>query len=109
MLENLLQIFVFFILGYTARKLKIIPQEYSKAYIDYIMNFGFPALVIYNIYRLRFSLDVLGIIILGWIVIFLTIFVSYLISKSLKLYKKTTAFILITLQCFYLSFYLHNL
>ena len=97
MLENLLQIFVFFILGYTARRLKIIPQEYSKAYIDYIMNFGFPALVVYNIYRLRFSLDVLSIIILGWIAIFLTILASYLISKSLKLDKKrTVAFIMMS-------------
>ncbi len=91
LIENIFQIFVFFILGYVARKLNIIPQSYSQAYIDFIMNIGFPALVIYNIYNLRFGFDVVGIVILGWISIFLTIGLSFIISKLLKLNKESTS------------------
>ncbi len=91
LIENIFQIFVFFIIGYIARKLNIIPQTYSQAYVDFIMNIGFPALVIYNIYNLKFGFDVVGIVIFGWISIFLTIVVSIIISKILKLNKETTS------------------
>lgn len=91
LIENIFQIFVFFIIGYIARKLNIIPQSYSQAYINFIMNIGFPALVIYNIYNLKFGFDVVGIVILGWISIFLTIGISFIVSKMLKLNKETTS------------------
>ena len=89
MLQNLLTIFFFFSLGYIYKKLKIFPQEYSKSYIDFIMYVGFPALVINNIYHLRFTSDVYLILLGGWIAIIVNIFFSYKVAKLLKLNRES--------------------
>ncbi|WP_297890180.1 AEC family transporter [Sulfurihydrogenibium sp.] len=90
MFNNLAIIFFFFSLGYIYKKLKIFPQSYSKSYVDFIMYVGFPALVINNIYHLKFTSDVFMTLLAGWIMLIINIFFSYHVAtKILKLNKKS--------------------
>jgi predicted permease len=90
MLNNLAVIFFFFSLGYIYKKLKILSESYSKSYVDFIMYVGFPALVINNIYHLKFTRDVFMILISGWIALILNILFSYqLATKILKLNRQS--------------------
>lgn len=100
MLYNLSIIFFFFSLGYIYRKLKIFPESYSKPYIDFIMYVGFPALVINNIYHLKFSSDVFMTLIFGWIALVLNIFFSYSIAKKILKLNKQSAISFVMVSTF---------
>ncbi|ACN99540.1 putative integral membrane protein [Sulfurihydrogenibium azorense Az-Fu1] len=89
MIQNLIIIFFFFFLGYIYRKLKIFSENYSKPYIDFIMYVGFPALVINNIYHLKFTSDVFMALLTGWIALILNILFSYKVATLIKLDKKS--------------------
>jgi len=89
MIQNLIIIFFFFFLGYIYRKLKIFPENYSKPYVDFIMYVGFPALVINNIYHLKFTSDVFMALLTGWIALILNILFSYKVATLIKLDKKS--------------------
>ena len=89
MIQNLIIIFFFFSLGYIYRKLKIFPENYSKPYVDFIMYVGFPALVINNIYHLKFTSDVFMALLTGWIALILNILFSYKVATLIKLDKKS--------------------
>lgn len=88
---NLLEIFVFFAMGYVSVKSGLFPESYSKAYTDFIINIGFPALVFYNIYNLDFSFDVMFIVSLGYIAIIFSLGVSFFVGKLLNLDRKSLA------------------
>lgn len=88
---NLFEIFVFFGLGYVSVRSGLFPESYSKAYTDFIINIGFPALVFYNIYHLDFSFDVVFIVFLGYVGIFFSLMVSFFVGKLLNLSRKTLA------------------
>ncbi|WP_028950788.1 AEC family transporter [Sulfurihydrogenibium subterraneum] len=89
MIQNLTIIFFFFSLGYIYRKIKIFPENYSKPYVDFIMHVGFPALVINNIYHLKFTSDVFMALLTGWIALILNILFSYKVATLIKLDKKS--------------------
>ncbi|MFN3978059.1 MAG: AEC family transporter [Sulfurihydrogenibium azorense] len=89
MIQNLIIIFFFFFLGYIYRKLKIFSENYSKPYVDFIMYVGFPALVINNIYHLKFTSDVFMALLTGWIALILNILFSYKVATLIKLDKKS--------------------
>jgi len=86
--DNLVIMISIFILGYIVKKLNLFPENYSKAFIDFIMKVGFPALVIYNVYYLHIDFRFIYVILFGIFGILLGIFTGYLISKFLKLDKK---------------------
>lgn len=88
---NLFEIFVFFLLGYFSVKFKLFPENYSKAYTDFIINIGFPGLVFYNIYNLSFNFDVIFIVFLGYVTIFLSLLMSFFIGKAFSFERKTLA------------------
>lgn len=88
---NLFEIFIFFFLGYLSVRLNLFPESYSKAYTDFIINIGFPALVFYNIYHLDFSPDIGFIVFLGYIAILISLFLSFFAGKALNLSRKTQA------------------
>ena len=89
MLENLFQVVLFFSLGYFSRKFKILEEETSYYLIKFIIYISFPSLVIYNIYNLEFSTNLLFMIIAGWTVILFSILLSFIIGKLLNLNKST--------------------
>lgn len=88
---NLFEIFVFFLLGYMSVRMNFFPESYSKAYTDFIINVGFPALVFYNIYHLDFSFNVLLIVLLGYVAVVFSLVVSFFVGRLLNLNRKTLA------------------
>ncbi len=91
MLENLFSVVLFFSLGYLSRKLKIYTEESSKVLIDFIIYFALPSMVIYNIQSLEFKSYYVWILVFGWLAIILSIFISFLAGKFLKLNRITLA------------------
>ncbi len=91
MLENLFQLILFFSSGYFSRKFKIFSENASEVLIRFIIYISFPALVIYNVYSLKLDKNLFFIIISGWLVIFFSIFISFIIGKLLNLERKTLA------------------
>ncbi|MEZ0323140.1 MAG: AEC family transporter [Hydrogenothermaceae bacterium] len=95
--ENLVAIIFFFSLGYIFVRFRIFPAEYSKAFTDFIINVGFPGLVFYNIYNLKFSSDVIFILFAGYVVIFISLLTSFYIGKWLRFNRQTlSSFILVS-------------
>jgi hypothetical protein len=90
-LENLFQVILFFSAGYFSRKSKILEEETAHYLIKFIIYISFPALVIYNVYYLHLNLEILNMIVAGWIVILFSIVFSFFVGQLLKLDKKSHA------------------
>ncbi|MCX7759825.1 MAG: AEC family transporter [Hydrogenothermaceae bacterium] len=95
--ENLAAILFFFSLGYIFVRFRIFPTEYSKAFTDFIIKVGFPGLVFYNIYNLKPGSDVILILLAGYLIIFISLLISFYIGKWLKFDRKTlSSFMLVS-------------
>jgi len=91
MIENLFSVILYFSLGYITRKIGLFNEEKSKVLIDFILYISFPALVIYNVYYLRFGIDIVYVLITGWLVIVFSILFSFIVGKFLKLDRNRLA------------------
>ncbi len=91
MLESLFSVVFYFLLGYVARVFKIIDENGSQILIKFIIYFSFPALVVYNIYNLKFSTEILMIVAFGWFFTLFSIFVLFAVGKMLRLKRETLA------------------
>lgn len=91
MFENLFSVILFFSLGYFSRKVGLFDEKDSNSLINFILYISFPALVIYNVYYLEFDLDIIYVLITGWLVIIFSIFFSFITGKILHLDKKSLA------------------
>ncbi len=90
MLDNLFPVFLFFTLGYICKRFSILPESYSRAFIDFIITVAFPALVIYNVYHLTYDTAFLAVLFIGgWGAIGLCIITAFLTGKILKLERNT--------------------
>ncbi|WP_200762653.1 AEC family transporter [Nitrosophilus alvini] len=87
MLQNIAALLLFFSLGFLLKNR--FGENGIKALIDFVIYVALPAAVVYNIYYLNFSFDLLGIIILGWTAVLASIGLSYIFGRILKLDKKT--------------------
>lgn len=97
LLKSILEILFFFSLGYLVVKVKMFPPDYSKAYTDFIVKIGFPALVFYNIYHLKVSPDLFVILLIGYTSIVFSILVSFVVGRILSFDKKTfSSFVLLS-------------
>lgn len=97
LLESIFTIMFFFLLGYTFVKFRLFPADYSNAFTDFIINVGFPGLVLYNIYNLKFSLDVVSIVFAGYLIILFSILFSFFVGKMMNYDRKTLgSFILVS-------------
>ncbi len=91
MIENLFSVILYFSLGYITRKIGLFNEEKSKVLIDFILYISFPALVIYNVYHLRFGIDIVYVLITGWLVIVFSILFSFTVGKFFKLDRSRLA------------------
>jgi predicted permease len=90
--SKLFPIVLYFFLGYLSKNLNIFDKTASNHFVRFIVLFAFPALVIYNVYNLEFNTDFIYLILTGWIVIILSIGVSFFIGKYLlRLNRKMLA------------------
>ncbi len=89
---KLFPIIFYFFLGYVSKRFNIFDKRASDNFVRFIVVFSFPALVIYNVYHLEFDKSFIFLILLGWIVIFTSIMLSFIVGKYfLKLNRKSLA------------------
>ncbi len=91
MIENLFSVVLYFSLGYISRKLNLFNENSSKVLIDFILYISFPALVVYNVYHLKIELDVLYVLLTGWLVVLFSVVFSFSIGKLIGLDKNRLA------------------
>jgi predicted permease len=89
----IISILIIFIAGYL---FKIFKKDYSKPLIDIVIFISFPALVIYKIYYLKYSNEILEIFFISFISLLLGMTFGFIISKIMKFDRKTSAAVLLT-------------
>ncbi|WP_024791823.1 AEC family transporter [Lebetimonas sp. JS138] len=89
----IISILIIFIAGYL---FKIFKNDYSKPLIDIVIFISFPALVIYKIYYLKYSNEILEIFFISFISLLFGMTFGFIISKIMKFDQKTSAAVLLT-------------
>ena len=95
MLEAIFPIVLYIFLGYFAKIGRIFSEQDSKAFIDFIVYFSFPAIVFKNIYFLEINSSLVGLILLGWLGLFIAFGLSFAYSKMMKFDLKNTVLFII--------------
>jgi len=95
MLESIFPIFLYITLGYIAKIFRIFEERDSKAFIDFIVYFSFPAIVFKNIYFLEIDSSLYSLIAFGWAALFVSMLLSFAYSKVLRFDKKTTIVVIL--------------
>ena len=91
MIKALFPVLLYFSTGYLSRKFRLFDENASQVLIKFIIYISFPALVVYNVYFLKFQWSFLWVLLSGWGVILFSILISFLMGKALKLNKPTLA------------------
>ena len=91
MIKALFPVLLYFSTGYLSRKFRLFDENASQVLIKFIIYISFPALVVYNVYFLKFQWSFLWVLLSGWGVILFSILISFLIGRALKLNKPTLA------------------
>ncbi len=63
--EPLFSIFVLLFGGYVAKRVGVLKQKQSKMFLDFALLFALPCLIFENAYKLKFDIELLGVIALG--------------------------------------------
>lgn len=63
--EPLFTIFVLLFGGYVAKRVGVLKQKQSKMFLDFAILFALPCLIFENTYKLKFDIELLGVIALG--------------------------------------------
>ncbi|AAC07368.1 AEC family transporter [Aquifex aeolicus] len=93
---------VFFILliiafAYTLKRGGIFKEEHALPFINYVIYFALPFTIFKNLRFLEIGKEVLGVVLIAWGAIFLSILFAFLFGKFLKLEEKTLrAFLLVS-------------
>ena len=91
LITKLFSVIFYFGIGYISKKGRILEENASDILIKFIVYISFPALVIYNVYYLKFDKSFIYLLIIGWIIIIFSILLSFFIGKLLKFDRKTLA------------------
>ncbi|HEY9129016.1 MAG TPA: AEC family transporter [Sulfurovum sp.] len=89
-MENFILIVVAITIGYGLNRLKILPDGAAAVLNQFVIFISLPAMILLQIPRLTFSMDVVIPIIIAWIVILLTAILTLIISKIFHFTKEVT-------------------
>jgi len=88
MLDPVLPIAIYLLFGYL---FKIIFQDNSKQFVDFIIYFSLPAIVFSKIYPLELDTKILWLIFMFMAIIFFNLFLSYYVGKIMRLNRVSLA------------------
>jgi len=88
--ENFALIFAAIFLGYTAKRLKLFPEDTPAIFNKFVIYISLPAMTLLEVPKLTFSLDVLIPVMIAWITMFFSALIVFFISKILKFSKEIT-------------------
>lgn len=99
MLNSLFPILLFISLGYFAKRAEIFKESDSKVLIDFIIYFSFPAIVFTNIYFLKLESSLFDMIAAGWLVFFVSLFLSFAFTRIMG-YSRPLSVVIILMASF---------
>jgi len=94
-MENFTLIILAIFIGYLINKLKIFPQEAPIILNQFVLNISLPAMILLQIPKLTFSIEVIIPVVVAWVVITISALTILLISKILDFSKETTGALLL--------------
>jgi hypothetical protein len=89
-MENFILIVVAIAIGYGLNRLKIFPDGAAAVLNQFVIFISLPAMILLQIPKLTFSMDVMIPIIIAWIVIILTAILTLILSNIFEFGKEVT-------------------
>ncbi|RLJ70038.1 hypothetical protein BCF55_0300 [Hydrogenivirga caldilitoris] len=89
MYERVLFVALIFLIAYVLKLSKVFKEEDSKPFINYVIYFSLPSLVLSKIRDIEFTGEVLGVVVYAWLIIVASVVLSFLVGKFLRMEEKT--------------------
>jgi predicted permease len=89
-MENFILIVVAIVIGYGLKRLQILSETDAAILNKFVIFISLPAMILLQIPKLTFSMDVMIPVIIAWVVMILTAFLTLIISHILHFTKEVT-------------------
>lgn len=89
-MENFILIVMAIIIGYGLNRLRIFPEDAADILNKFVIFISLPAMILLQIPKLTFSMDVMIPVIVAWIVIIVTAILTLFVSNLLRFSKEVT-------------------
>lgn len=89
-MENFILIVVAIVIGYGLNRLRIFPEDAAAILNKFVIFISLPAMILLQIPKLTFSMDIMIPVIIAWVVMILTAILTWFISKLFHFSKEVT-------------------
>jgi auxin efflux carrier (AEC) len=97
MQERVLFVALILICAYLLKRFRIFGEEDARGFINYVIYFSLPALVFKEVRGLEVSGETVGVVLTAWSVILMSLVLSWLVGKSLRMDPRTLrSFVLVS-------------
>lgn len=95
-MANLSLIIFLLLFGMVLRHLPVFPKETPQALNQYVIHISLPALVLLNIPHLQFTIDLIGLVIIPWIMLLFSVAMIQLLSRTWGWSREITGCLMLT-------------
>lgn len=89
-MENFILILLAIVIGYGLNRLRIFPEEAAAILNKFVIFISLPAMILLQIPKLSFSMDIVIPVLIAWIVMTMTALLTLFISKMFHFTKEVT-------------------
>ncbi|MEN8727934.1 MAG: AEC family transporter [Sulfurovum sp.] len=89
-MENFILIVVAIVIGYGLNRFRIFPEDAAAILNKFVIFISLPAMILLQIPKLTFSMDIMIPVIIAWVVMILTAILTLFISKLFHFSKEVT-------------------
>lgn len=89
-MENFVLILLAILIGYGLNRLRIFPEDAAVILNKFVIFISLPAMILLQIPKLPFSMDIVIPVIIAWIVMIITAILTLIVSKILDFTKEIT-------------------
>lgn len=89
-MENFILILLAIVIGYGLNKLEVFPEDAADVLNKFVIYISLPAMILLQIPKLTFSMDIVIPVVIAWIVMAVTALLTYFISKICHFTKEVT-------------------
>lgn len=89
-MENFILILLAILIGYGLNRLEVFPENASTVLNKFVIYISLPAMILLEIPKLTISMDIIIPVVIAWIVMVMTAFLTYVISKISHFTKEVT-------------------
>ena len=89
-MENFILILLAIAIGYGLNRLRIFPEDAADILNKFVIYISLPAMILLQIPKLAFSMDIVIPVVIAWIVMVITAIITLVVSKVLHFTKEIT-------------------